>query len=39
MLPGRTACSVKNRWYTVLKYRSPHFALLSVDQRRELGIK
>jgi hypothetical protein len=23
MLPGRTACSVKNRWYTVLRYKPP----------------
>ncbi|KAH0793852.1 Myb-like DNA-binding domain containing protein [Histomonas meleagridis] len=22
-LPGRTSCSVKNRWYTVLRYRTP----------------
>jgi hypothetical protein len=24
LLPGRTACSVKNRWYTVLRHRRVH---------------
>ena len=23
LLPGRTSCSVKNRWYTVLRYKQP----------------
>jgi hypothetical protein len=27
LLPGRTACSVKNRWYTVLRFHAPSQAL------------
>jgi len=28
-LPGRTACSVKNRWYTVLRYKPAPVAFLA----------
>jgi hypothetical protein len=29
LLPGRTACSVKNRWYTVLRYQRTSIFLFS----------
>lgn len=29
LLPGRTSCSVKNRWYTVLRYKSSSFPMYS----------
>jgi hypothetical protein len=32
LLPGRTACSVKNRWYTVLRYEQAPFFLIPDPQ-------
>jgi hypothetical protein len=35
-LPGRTACSVKNRWYTVLRFRPSYRQIAFLGPQNQL---